>query len=86
MVDEKFGGSRWLFSWLRQKVKDRDDSDVKSACEVCLPSIQTTYSSLPVSLTTFLLRVLQIYDINIASATWNNVGTSCSFQDILARG
>ena len=86
MAEERLGGSRWLFSWLRQKVKDRSDSDVKSACEVCLPSIRATYSSLSVSLTTFGLRVLGIDDINMASTTWNNVGTSCSFNGILAQG
>ena len=82
MVAEKLGGSRLSFLWLCQKVKDRADSDVQSAYKACMPSMQAAYLSLPVSLTAFGLRVLLSNDINIASTTWNNVGTSCSFQNI----
>ena len=67
-------------------VKDRSDSAVQSACEVCLPSIRATCLSLSVSLTAFGLLVLGIDDINIASTSWNNVDTSCSFKDTLAPG
>ena len=68
------------------KVKDRSDSDVQSVCEARSPSIVGTYSSLSVSLTAIGLLILRIDDIKIASTTWNNFGTSCSFKDSLAPG
>ena len=69
-----------------QKAKDRADSEMQSVCEARLPSIRATFSSLPVSLTAFGLRVLRIDDINMAFNTGNNVGISRYFKHILAPG